>query len=46
LGVQTLYLYTRHRAAFYERLGWAVLEQAEYQGRPTTIMLRVLNQPA
>lgn len=38
LDVQTLYLYTFDREAFYERLGWAVMEQTEYRGKPITIM--------
>jgi len=38
LGMQTLYLYTFDREVFYGRLGWAVMEQTEYRGKPITIM--------
>ena len=42
LGVQDLYLYTRHREKFYTRLGWKPIERPIYDGRPAVIMSRKL----
>lgn len=42
LGVQDLYLYTRHRERFYARLGWKPIERPIYDGRPAVIMTRKL----
>lgn len=38
LGIERLYLFTPDMRPFYETLGWVVLEEAVYRGRPTTIM--------
>ena len=38
LGFERLYLFTPDMRPFYETLGWVVLEEAVYRGRPTTIM--------
>ncbi len=38
LGVQEVYLFTPSSEALYARLGWKVLEYAEYQGHRLTIM--------
>lgn len=37
-GVRCLYLFTPDRMRFYARMGWRVLEQAEYRGEQITIM--------
>jgi GNAT superfamily N-acetyltransferase len=42
LGIKELYLYTRHREAFYARLGWKPIERPDYRGRPAVIMSRNL----
>jgi len=42
LGVKNLYLYTRDREHFYRRLGWKLLEQAEYRGREAIVMSRTI----
>jgi len=44
LGVNTLYLYTRDREHFYQRLGWELMEQAEYRGRMAFVMKRALGE--
>jgi len=40
--VKTLCLYTRDREHFYQRLGWELVEQTEYQGRMASVMKRAL----
>ena len=40
LGIERLYLFTPDMRPFYETLGWVVLEEAVYRGRPTTIMTK------
>ncbi len=44
LGVEALYLYTRHAstAKLYARLGWIEVERLVYRGRPARIMKREL----
>lgn len=42
LGIDCLYLFTPNMWPFYETLGWAVLEEAVYRGRPTTIMVKAI----
>jgi len=44
LGVKTLYLYTRDREHFYRRLGWILLEQAEYRMRKAIVMSRTMGK--
>lgn len=36
VGVCRLYLFTPDMTPFYETLGWTVLEEAEFRGRPTS----------
>ena len=38
LGQPALYLFTPDRAAFYARLGWQVVEQADWNGTAVTVM--------
>jgi GNAT superfamily N-acetyltransferase len=40
LGIETLYLYTRHASTedFYARLGWARLEEMIYSGNSAIVM--------
>lgn len=42
LGVETLYLFTPDKRAFYEHRGWAVLEQTRYRGYNVSVMVRNL----
>jgi predicted N-acetyltransferase YhbS len=42
LDVQDLYLFTRDRERLYARLGWKMIERAEYHGRIAVIMKREL----
>ena len=42
LGVKNLYLYTRERDHFYQRLGREVMEQVEYHGHIVVMMRRTL----
>jgi len=42
LGVKKLYLYTRDKENFYQRLGWETVEQTEYRGRMAVVMSRSL----
>lgn len=37
-GYRTLYLYTPGREAFYERLGWSLLEWTDFHGHHVPIM--------
>jgi N-acetylglutamate synthase-like GNAT family acetyltransferase len=37
-GVRDLYLFTPDRVAFYERLGWRVVDHEEYRGHWVTVM--------
>lgn len=39
-----LYLMTFDKVGFYARLGWRQLEQADYHGRPATIMIRAFDK--
>lgn len=41
LGLEELYLYTRHSERFYARLGWMVVERTLYHGREAVIMKRL-----
>ena len=38
IGVRRLYLFTPDKVAFYQHLGWEVLERTEYYGKTMTIM--------
>lgn len=38
MGINKVYLFTPNSEALYSRLGWKVVEQAEYQGHRLTIM--------
>jgi GNAT superfamily N-acetyltransferase len=38
IGVETLYLFTPDREAWYVALGWSVQERTEYMGAPAVIM--------
>jgi len=38
LGVRRLYLFTPDKVAFYQHLGWQVLERTEYYEKNVTIM--------
>lgn len=38
LGVQTLYLFTEDQQAFYEKLGWQLIEQQAYEGEMVSVM--------
>lgn len=46
LGFPALYLYTHSARPFYKRLGWKVIEEAVYHGRPVTIMQFLLKPRA
>jgi len=37
-GLKLLHLYTPDAAEFYARIGWQVLEETTYKGKPVTIM--------
>jgi GNAT superfamily N-acetyltransferase len=39
MGIERLYLYTHPARAFYQKLGWQVLEEVVYEGRPVAIMM-------
>ncbi len=41
-GIKALYLITRNRRTFYERLEWEVIEQVDYQEAPAALMCRKL----
>ena len=43
LGLEQLYLYTRHSETFYADLGWESIERPMYRNRPAIIMQRMLN---
>lgn len=38
LGVRRLYLFTPDKMAFYQHLGWEILERTDYYGKTMTIM--------
>ena len=38
IGVETLYLYTEHQEAWYQKLGWEVFAREEYLNQMVTIM--------
>lgn len=38
LGIEHLYLYTDDAAAFYARLGWAMVERVDLEGSPVDVM--------
>lgn len=42
IGLECLYLFTRHQVALYRSLGWAVIGEEEDGGRPTTLMQKPL----
>jgi GNAT superfamily N-acetyltransferase len=42
LGVETLYLFTPDKRAFYAHRGWAVLEQTPYRGYNVVVMAQTL----
>ena len=44
LRVASLFLYTHGHEDFYARLGWHVVERAQYHGRRVAIMERVITQ--
>lgn len=37
-GVKTWYLYTEFASTLYEKLGWGLMEQCEYQGVKVSVM--------
>ena len=41
-GIETLYLFTLDRQAWYARMGWALLEPCVWHGRPGDIMCKQL----
>jgi len=41
MGVKRLYLYTHPAREFYAKLGWRLLAEDEYEGRPVAIMMMV-----
>lgn len=43
LGLEVLYLYTRHSENLYARLGWEVIERPLYKERPAVIMRKYLS---
>ncbi len=40
MGVKRLYLYTHPAREFYTKLGWSLLAEDEYEGRPVVIMMK------
>ena len=44
LGLEQLYLYTRHSETFYADLGWETIERPMYRQRPAIIMRKWLAQ--
>jgi N-acetylglutamate synthase-like GNAT family acetyltransferase len=38
MGISRLYLYTNTARGLYERLGWHLIEEDEYEGARVTIM--------
>ena len=42
IGLDGLYLFTRHQVALYGSLGWEIMGEEEDGGRPTTLMRKVL----
>ncbi len=38
LGVQTLYLFTEDQQAFYEKLGWQLIQRELYEGEMVSVM--------
>ncbi len=44
LGTDRLYLYTETAVALYARLGWMVLSEEEYEGKPVVVMSRELRR--
>jgi N-acetylglutamate synthase-like GNAT family acetyltransferase len=43
LGVESVYLFTPDRAAFYGHMGWKPIEKTTYRNRAVTIMRRSLD---
>ena len=46
IGLERFYLITPDRVAFYARLGWVELENAEYRGENVTIMMYENQEPS
>jgi GNAT superfamily N-acetyltransferase len=44
-GIERLYLYTESARAFYERLGWSLLEETEWEGGRVAVMTRATALP-
>jgi GNAT superfamily N-acetyltransferase len=44
MGVKRLYLYTHSAREFYTKLGWRLLAEDEYEGRPVAIMMMVMTE--
>lgn len=42
IGLDCLYLFTRHQVALYQSLGWAIVGEEEDGGRPTVLMQQLL----
>lgn len=42
LGIRTLHLFTDDCTGLYTKLGWSAVEQADYEGKPVTIMKKVV----
>jgi predicted N-acetyltransferase YhbS len=41
-GSRRLFLYTRGAVNYYERLGWSTIDQTDWKGFPTALMVREL----
>jgi len=44
-GIERLYLYSESARPFYERLGWSVLEETEWEGGRVAVMTRATALP-
>lgn len=44
MGVKWLYLYTHPAREFYPKLGWHLLAEDEYEGRPVASMMMVMTE--
>lgn len=43
VGIRDLYLYTHGQEPLYIKLGWQIIEQVNYHGRPASIMHQALS---
>lgn len=44
MGVKRLYFYTHSAREFYTKLGWRLLAEDEYEGRPVAIMMMAMTE--